>query len=270
VPTPTAPVPVPIPIAPVLAPTAPVLAPKAPVPAPAPKAPVPFPTAPVPAPEAPVPVPAPIVNGTRLSSSIIRNQPRFTGPDGGMTSFFPDGVGGTNRFYSTSAAASHVAADTALMLQFKGGTRSLTPAQIYTTLAMTATDMDDPFVAGFSTDYDFGTGAGLVNASAALKALSNLPPVPTPNAPAPVPVPLTNAANPTPQAPAPVPVTAPQAPVPVPAPQAPAPVPVTAPQAPVPVPAPAPQAPIPVPVMAPQVPVPVPVPCQLQKHLSQF
>jgi hypothetical protein len=43
--------------------------------------------------------------------------------------------------------------------------------EIYNTLAMTAIDMDDPFTAGFDVGFDFGTGAGLVNASRALQAL---------------------------------------------------------------------------------------------------
>jgi hypothetical protein len=59
------------------------------------------------------------------------------------------------------------------MLEYKGGTRSLTPTEIYSTLAMTAIYMDDPFTAGFDVGFDFGTGAGLVNAFEALRALGN-------------------------------------------------------------------------------------------------
>jgi hypothetical protein len=90
------------------------------------------------------------------------------------------------------------------MLQFKGGNQSLTPAQIYSTLANTAIDMDNPSTVGFDVGFDFGTGLGLVNASAAFNALAPLPPVPAPNAPVPAPN-------------APVPVPAPKVPVPVPA-----------------------------------------------------
>jgi hypothetical protein len=57
------------------------------------------------------------------------------------------------------------------VFEFKGGRQSLSPAEIYNTLAMTAIDMDDPFTAGFDVGFVFGTGAGLVNASAALHAL---------------------------------------------------------------------------------------------------
>jgi Subtilase family len=165
--------------------------------------------------------------GTRLSSPEIRNQPRFTGPDGGATTFFGSFSSGVYRFFGTSAAAPHVAAVAALMLQYKGGSRSLTPTQIYSTLANTAIDMDDPSTVGFDVGFDFGTGSGLVNASAAFNALAPLPPVPAPNAP--VPAPNAPVSAPAPNAPiqvpapiAPVSVPAPKAPVPVPAPKVPA------------------------------------------------
>jgi Subtilase family len=172
--------------------------------------------------------------GTRLSSPEIRNQPRFTGPDGGATTFFGNFSSGVYRFFGTSAAAPHVAAVAALMLQYKGGNRSLTPAQIYSTLANTAIDMDDLSTVGFDVGFDFGTGSGLVNASAAFNALAPLSPVPAPNAPVPIPGPT-----------APIPVPAPTVPIPVPAPT-------------VPIPLPAPT--VPIPVLAPNAPVPVPAP----------
>jgi Subtilase family len=118
--------------------------------------------------------------GTRLSQPVIRNQPRFTGPDGGVTTFFGRLVSGAYRFFGTSAAAPHVAAVAALMLQYKGGRRSLNVTAIYSTLATTAIDMDDPFTVGFDVGFDFGTGTGLVNASAALKALAPKTPVRAP------------------------------------------------------------------------------------------
>jgi hypothetical protein len=43
----------------------------------------------------------------------------------------------------------HVAAVVALMLQFNGGNRSLTPAQICSTLTNAAIDVDDPTTVGF-------------------------------------------------------------------------------------------------------------------------
>jgi hypothetical protein len=119
------------------------------------------------------------------------------------------------------------------MLQFKGGNRSLTPAQIYSTLANTAIDMDNPSTVGFDVGFDFGTGSGLIIASSALKALAPLPSAPIPQTPVPVPPP---------QAPVPVPTLKKQVPVatpkaPIPAPNAPVPAPraqVPAPKAPVP------------------------------------
>ena len=108
--------------------------------------------------------------GTRLSKAEIRKQPRFTGPDGGATTFFYEKDSkGVYRFFGTSAAAPHVAAVAALMLQLKGGRKSLTPAQIYAALEGTAVDMDDPFTVGFDCGFDYGTGTGLVDAAAALQ-----------------------------------------------------------------------------------------------------
>jgi Subtilase family len=206
--------------------------------------------------------------GTRLSSPEIRNQPRFTGRNGGATTFFGSFSSGVYRFFGTSAAAPHVAAVAALMLQYKGGSRSLTPAQIYSTLANTAIDMDDLSTIGFDVGFDFGTGSGLVNASTAFNALAPLPPVPAPNAPVPVPRPTVPIPVPAPTVPILVP--APTVPIPVPAPTAPLPG-VPAPTAPVPAPIPiapvlAPTVPVPAPtapVLAPKAPVPVPAPTEL-------
>jgi subtilisin family serine protease len=109
-------------------------------------------------------------NGTRLFSPEIRKQPRFTGPDGGITTFF----GFENRFFGTSAAAPHVAAVAALLLEAKGGPKSLTPLELYSIMEETAIDMDDPFTPAFDTGFDFGTGHGLVNTVAALDKLCTI------------------------------------------------------------------------------------------------
>jgi Subtilase family len=106
-------------------------------------------------------------NGTRLLSKDVRKQPRFTGPDGGVTTFFGD----NNRFFGTSASAPHVAAVAALMLQAKGGPKSLAPQQIFAILQNTTIDMDDPFTSGFDVGFDFRTGYGLINAAAALDSM---------------------------------------------------------------------------------------------------
>lgn len=114
-------------------------------------------------------------NGMRRSKAVVRKQPYFTGPDGAATTFFdqkfPDGK---YRFFGTSASAPHVAAVAALMLQLRGGRRSLKPSKIYSLLAQTATDMDDPSTKRFDKGFDFGTGAGFVNAAKALDAVAEL------------------------------------------------------------------------------------------------
>jgi hypothetical protein len=152
--------------------------------------------------------------GTRLSKPVIRNQPLFTGPDGGVTSFFGRLISGANRFYGTSAP--HVAAVAALMLQYKGGRRSLNASAIYSTLATTAIDMNDPLTTAFDVGFDCATGTGLVNVSAALTALAPKSlvktPVRAPVAPTPVNSPVRAPVAPSPGK---VPVRAPVAPTPV-------------------------------------------------------
>ncbi len=108
-------------------------------------------------------------SGVRLVTPEQRLQPAITAPDGGDTSFFggddPDDTGFPN-FFGTSAAAPHAAGVAALMRQFKP---SLTPDLIYTALKASAIDMDDPSTVGFDTGFDFSTGAGLIQADAALR-----------------------------------------------------------------------------------------------------
>ncbi len=108
--------------------------------------------------------------GNRLTTPEVRQQPIVTGPDNTNTSFFipgndPDNDGFPN-FSGTSAAAPHVAAVAALMMEAAGGPSSLTPAQINTTLQNTAIDMLSP-------GFDFDTGFGLVNAEAAVATVNN-------------------------------------------------------------------------------------------------
>jgi hypothetical protein len=142
--------------------------------------------------------------GVPLGSAEVRQTPRFTGPDGGNTTFFladtafddDDGDGcNTSRntfitpcldnpadelpnFFGTSASAPHVAGVAALMLQRNSG---LSAHQIYNILGSTAHDMTkrevqvvpgpgnsifSPLAAG----YDFDSGFGFVDAAAAVAA----------------------------------------------------------------------------------------------------
>jgi len=108
--------------------------------------------------------------GNRIATE-VRSKPNFTGPDGGITTFFGgrdefgNRVPGGTHFFGTSASAPHVAAVAALMLE---ANRSLTPDDIYEILEDTAIDMDDPFTPGFDRGFDFGTGYGFVDAEEAV------------------------------------------------------------------------------------------------------
>ena len=97
-------------------------------------------------------------DGNRLGSPQVRQTPDLAGIDGTNTTFFgsnyPDGVGTNNNFFGTSAAAPHVAAIAALLLQ---ANPSFSPAQIYSRLQSTATDLG-------AAGVDNVTGYGLVNA----------------------------------------------------------------------------------------------------------
>jgi subtilisin family serine protease len=103
----------------------------------------------------------------------LRSKPELTGPDGTNTSFFglrdEEGDGYRN-FFGTSAAAPHVAAVAALMLEVDP---SLTPPRILSILQETATDIEDP-------GHDFLSGYGLVDAYAAVAAVATNQPSPTP------------------------------------------------------------------------------------------
>jgi len=84
-------------------------------------------------------------SGNYLQTPVVRQSLSVTGPDGVNTSFFgdqgdmlPDNPGEFN-FFGTSAAAPHVAAVAALMMQASGGPSSLTESQIRTALDSSAT-----------------------------------------------------------------------------------------------------------------------------------
>jgi len=113
------------------------------------------------------------VNGNRLQTPEIRNQPRFTAPDGVYTTFFNSYFPNYPDFpmvFGTSAAAPHAAAVAALLLQ---ANPSLSPSEIYKALETTAIDINDPY-SWTSKGYDFGSGYGLVDAYAAVAYVKNL------------------------------------------------------------------------------------------------
>lgn len=111
-------------------------------------------------------------NGDRLATPEARVRPNFVAPDGSNNTFFGSDTGAdadaNPNFFGTSAAAPNAAAVAAQLLQ---SNPNLTPAEINAALAATAIDMDDPRTAGFDAGVDDATGAGLIQAAAALAFL---------------------------------------------------------------------------------------------------
>ncbi len=123
------------------------------------------------------------IDGNALASPEIRDAVDITASNGGNTTFFGTDIGFDPdpfpNFFGTSAAAPNAAAVAALLLEFDP---TLTPAQIEAILEDTAIDMDNPYTSGFDVGDDIGTGAGLIQADAALAALAaqdSPPPEPT-------------------------------------------------------------------------------------------
>jgi subtilisin family serine protease len=131
--------------------------------------------------------------GNRLRSPQVRQKPEVTGPDGGNSTFFysvytatvpgstePDAF---PNFFGTSAAAPHVAAIAALMMdkQARAKGPKLSPDQITGILESTAKDMRfragrtiAPYVFPYGTQGpDFDSGYGFVDAQAALGQVGN-------------------------------------------------------------------------------------------------
>jgi hypothetical protein len=111
--------------------------------------------------------------GNRTEEPEIRKKPSVIGPDSVFTTFYTNGPGGL--YYGTPCAAGHVAGVAALLLDWAGGPKSLKPLDLYGILERTAIDMNDVATTDFDTGFDFSTGYGFVNASAALDATVQSP-----------------------------------------------------------------------------------------------
>lgn len=112
-------------------------------------------------------------NGVPLASPEVRAKPAVMATDGVNTTFFfsdTHGNDGIDDFFGTSAAAPHAAGVAALMLQAHVGA---TLSQVQSALQASAIDMG---ASGFDND----SGAGLIQADAAIAALlgsgGNVPP----------------------------------------------------------------------------------------------
>lgn len=108
------------------------------------------------------------VDGTTPSAPLTPCQSAtvdISATDGTQNSFFGSNIGGTWRFYGTSAAAPHAAAVAALMLE---GQSCLTPDSIKSALSASGRTVDAAPVDG--------AGAGLIDATAAVTAGDCTPP----------------------------------------------------------------------------------------------
>ena len=110
------------------------------------------------------------------NSEIHRNKPDLSAPDGVTTTTNMgsdynspnDPDNNYSNFFGTSAAAPHVAGVAALIMEGKRkflSQASVSPGEIKSLLQSTATDMGTP-------GFDFSTGAGFINADAAMRTFA--------------------------------------------------------------------------------------------------
>ena len=115
--------------------------------------------------------------GNRLPEPDLRQQPRFTAPQEGNTSFFSRGDPENDllkNFQGTSAAAPNSAAVAALMLELDP---TLEPSEIYQILADTAVQVPAPQYNppySLNDQLNYATGAGLIRADHALAQVADL------------------------------------------------------------------------------------------------
>ncbi len=119
-------------------------------------------------------------SGNRLAQPIIRHNVDATGVDQIDTTFFAAGPdvepNGLPNFAGSSAAAPHVAAVAALMMDAAGGPGSLSVKSLHTGLKLTASDIlqrnvNAPQAIPGAQGYDYFSGHGLVNAAAAVQGV---------------------------------------------------------------------------------------------------
>ena len=122
--------------------------------------------------------------GNRLAAPLDRMSPGVTGVDGTNTTFFGDDISLDSdtfpNFFGTSAAAPHVAAVAALMIQATGGPGSVDPRSIYDAMESTAIDIvaridlgtQLPIPIANAQGFDRFSGYGLVDAVAAIQFIS--------------------------------------------------------------------------------------------------